>query len=693
MKIRLNIDRTAYKTKDAAKKHIGTIKNKVGAGSTEIEAAELIALVESGGSFAPALLSGTDAKSWQQQQVIIADIDNDEPARDEKGNKIDGVKVALKKQLQADQATEVCKAHNIAPFFMYYTFSNGKTDINGDTIEKYRVVVVLDKPITSADEVTELTARFADIFNKAAPGAADVSIKNLDRVLYGSRKGSAFNITGSITPLEVVRALPEIRNTSREETQTINRDYERKHDSRTFDNIKEQRRYDIESFDLESYILSDNPGARVHSVGRQRFINPCPICGHTDDFSINGYIWQCFSSTTDDKTGGTIIDYLMYKENKTRQEALKKFDGEIMRYEAPKATTPAESTTDAIKTAENENNAVPESEKAPTDNRDDITKFFETIQTEAYKPHPTGLKFFDNLLDGGIVNQSLLLLLAAPAAGKTTLVQQIAEEMAKNQNRIIYINFEMSREQMLAKAISAKYYRNGGELKTLDILRGYEWSDDDRAGLEMIINEYRRNNYPYIRYNPDGVTSEINDLLNYLTAIGNKATEAGEPAPAIVIDYLHLITSSERIDDAELIKQTVVGLKSYAKKYNTFVIGIIASNRASNKSGRLTMDSGRDSSNLEYTGDYILSLNYQEIDSGEIKPSSTKDDINEKLEKLYSQDKRPMILRVLKNRFGRQGKSRKVLFNAPYNIFYDSEDRAIPPAGFILDNGAPAFDD
>ena len=251
----------------------------------------------------------------------------------------------------------------------------------------------------------------------------------------------------------------------------------------------------------------------------------------------------------------------------------------------------------------------------------------------------------------------------------------------------------MSREQMLSKAISAKYYRNGGTKTALEILRGYEWNDDDRAALEMIIDEYRRNNYPYIRYNPDGVTSEINGLLAYLTAIGNKAVEAGEPAPAIVIDYLHLITSNERIDDAELIKQTVVGLKNYAKKYNTFVIGIIASNRTSNKSGRLTMESGRDSSNLEYTGDYILSLNYQEIDSGKIKPASTKDDITEKLEKLYSQDKRPMILRVLKNRFGRQGKSRKVLFNAPYNIFYDADDKTLPPAGFILDNGAPAFDD
>lgn len=680
MKIKLNIDRTVYKTKDAAKQHIGSVKNKVGAGSTEIEASELIALVESGGSFAPALLNGTEAKNWQSQQVIIADIDNDEKERDEKGDLIKDEngknrKVPVKFQLSSAYAAEICKAHGITPFFMYHTFSNGKV-VDGVSIEKYRIIIVLDKPITEATEANELTARFADIFNKAAPGAADVSIKNLDRVVFGSNKGSAFNITEAITPLEVVRELPEIQP---EKTATEPRQepakYEAPRKDRRYDDIKEQRRYDIENFDLESYILSTEPGTRVNCVGNQRYINPCPLCGHTDDFRISGHIFKPFCM--DEGDGGTIIDYLMYRENKTLQEALKKFDS-MMNYEEP--------TPEPIK-----EDPAPEQEAAK-DNRDDLTKFFETIQTEAYKPHPTGLKFFDNLLDGGIVNQSLLLLLAAPAAGKTTLVQQIAEEMAKNKNPIIYINFEMSREQMLAKAISAKYYRNGGNKTALGVLRGYEWSDDDRDGLAMIVDEYRRNNYPYIRYNPDGVTSEIHALLKYLTAIGNAANKAGQQAPAIVVDYLHLITSNEKTDDAELIKQTVIGLKDYAKNYNTFVIGIIASNRASNKSGRLTMESGRDSSNLEYTGDYILSLNYEEIDNGTIKPNSTKDDINEKLENLYNREKRPMILRVLKNRFGQQGKSRKLLFNAPYNIFYDGDDKAIPPAGFILDDGAPAFD-
>lgn len=321
-------------------------------------------------------------------------------------------------------------------------------------------------------------------------------------------------------------------------------------------------------------------------------------------------------------------------------------------------------------------------------NRDDLTDFLEKIQTEAYKPYRTGLNFFDNLLQGGIIQQSLLLLMAAPGTGKTTLIQQLAETMAEQQKPILYFNFEMSKEQMLAKAISAKLYRNGGSKTARGILQGYNWTDDDRAAILRVTDEYRRNNYPYIKYNPEGTSSELTELLSYLKATGEAAKAAGRPAPAAVIDYLHLITSRDGLDTAELIKQAVTGLKQYAVDYNTFVIGIIASNRASNAKGRLTMESGRDSSNLEYTGDYILSLNYEAIDSGRIKASDV-----DKIAELQQQTKRLMILRVLKSRFSQPGMNTKIMFNAAYNIFYGTCDDFIPPEGFITDDGLPAWDD
>lgn len=305
--------------------------------------------------------------------------------------------------------------------------------------------------------------------------------------------------------------------------------------------------------------------------------------------------------------------------------------------------------------------------------RDELDEFFDKIQTEAYKPHETGLRFFDRLLSGGVVAQTVFLLLAAPGTGKTTFCQQLAEEMARHGKHVVYLNFEMSKEQMLAKALS--YHRAkkeaGGKKSMKEVLQGYRWNEADRQTMRAELEEYRAKSYPFIKYrDAEGIGTNIDNILEYLETVGQEAQRAGMDAPAAVIDYLHLITpGKEKLETADLIKKTLVGLKQYAIKYNTFVMCITATNRQSNDSGRLTMSSGRDSSNIEYTADYQLSLNYWDIDQGIIK-----NDPDEKGE-IEAEEYRRMILRVLKDRpTGETGRSMKLYYNAANNIFYGEHD-------------------
>lgn len=298
-----------------------------------------------------------------------------------------------------------------------------------------------------------------------------------------------------------------------------------------------------------------------------------------------------------------------------------------------------------------------------------IDDFLEKIQTEAYKPYQTDLSFFDDLLNGGVIRQSLLLLMAAPGTGKTTLCQQISEAMAAHRKPVIYLNLEMSREQMLAKAISGRLAKRGKFYSALHIMQGYKWSEADAAEIKEALQEYSRDIFPYLQYNPDGVGGDLDSILEYLKAVGEQAKAAGAAAPVVVVDYLHLISSRNGIDTQELIKQSVTGLKKYAIDYNTFVIGIVATNRISNSSGRITLESGRDSSNIEYTADYQLSLNYYDIDNGKVSPNDV-----EKIAVLQQQEERQMIIRVLKGRFVAPGRSAKVWFNAASNYFYGEDD-------------------
>lgn len=311
--------------------------------------------------------------------------------------------------------------------------------------------------------------------------------------------------------------------------------------------------------------------------------------------------------------------------------------------------------------------------------KDELTAFIEGVQSEKYMPVKTGLPFFDELLGGGMIKQTLLLLLASPGCGKTTLCQQIAEAAAARKQPVIYLNYEMSREQMIAKAISSRLAAgNGPYMTATQILQGYNWTLDQKAAILQEIDKYRAAVFPYLRYNPDGVSSDLDNLREYLQKTGTEAKTAGRQAPAIVLDYLHLVSSSRGLDNAELIKQTLKALKDYATEYDTFVLAIVATRRSTD--GKVTLSSGRDTSNIEYTADTQISLNFFDIDNGTVDA-----DDPEAVGKLQAEPWRRMILRVLKSRFGQPGKTEKVYYDAAHNYF-------LTVAGFTPKGAKPFVD-
>lgn len=302
-------------------------------------------------------------------------------------------------------------------------------------------------------------------------------------------------------------------------------------------------------------------------------------------------------------------------------------------------------------------------------NKGPMQTFLDKIQSESYKPYETGLAFFDKLLGGGILRQTLMLLQAPPGTGKTTLCQQVAEAVAAKGSPVIYLNLEMSAAQMIAKAISGRTWRknDGGNYSMLEILQGYKWTPEQREEILAEAAAYEREILPNLTYATSGTGADLNKLQKYLDQVADGAKAAGKPAPAVIVDYLHLITSTQRLETQELLKQAVQMLKTYAIKNNTFVLAISATNRASNISGQITLESGRDSSALEYGADYVLSLNYFEVDKNDIKTGDAA-----AMAKLQQAKWRKMILRVNKSRFTMPGRSAELYFYPAGNTFYDA---------------------
>ena len=339
------------------------------------------------------------------------------------------------------------------------------------------------------------------------------------------------------------------------------------------------------------------------------------------------------------------------------------------------------------KTPTNEQNAVETAGNAVVrDSVELFDSFMGKIQTEAYKPMKTGMSAFDNLLGGGIMKQSLVILSAAPGTGKTTLTQQVFETMATEGNDVVFLNLEMSREQLLARSVSRIVNKNGGAMTASDILQGYKWTDEQRRQANQAANEYRSRIAERMHYNPDGCTTDLQSITDALTREAETAIAGGKNAPVVVLDYLHLVTTTQREEQSEIVKKTVAALKNYAIKYDTFVFCISATNRNSNKRGTISLDSSRDTSAIEYTADIALSLNYAALhdktklpmprkdDDGNVIPGQTEyqaadADNPDHMEYLQKQQPRQMLVQVLKNRMNEAGGKLYLAFDSAYSKF------------------------
>jgi DNA repair protein RadA/Sms len=74
------------------------------------------------------------------------------------------------------------------------------------------------------------------------------------------------------------------------------------------------------------------------------------------------------------------------------------------------------------------------------------------VDVEAGHPRSTGSRELDRVLSGGLVPGSVTLLGGEPGVGKSTLLLQVASEMAKSGGRVLYVSAEESPQQVRIRA-------------------------------------------------------------------------------------------------------------------------------------------------------------------------------------------------------------------------------------------------
>lgn len=314
-------------------------------------------------------------------------------------------------------------------------------------------------------------------------------------------------------------------------------------------------------------------------------------------------------------------------------------------------------------------------EETPKTTADAVAAFMERARSHDYEPIPTGYSSIDAAIGGGFIRQTIVLLGAAPGAGKTIFAQQTFENIAKaNRANVLYYNLEMSEEQLIARSLS----RATG-IAPLEVLQGYKWTDQQEKDIVAAAERYKAEIAPRVKYNPC-ISADYQQILESMEKEAQALEDAGNTLPLCVcVDYLQLLQGAG-MDDVETIKAAVKAFKDFAIRRHAVVFLIMAHSRATNKSGEVTQGAGRDTSAIEYAADLQLSLNYADDKGDALNEKGLSDMYDRISEYLRNGDKHAATvegshrrLTVTKNRFEQERSAARLDFEGAHSRFVEKD--------------------
>ena len=290
--IKLQIDKVGLKEKPT-RKDIGIIKTRLQHSSVvELTLQKLLEEVKQGKTTSPAIMNGTTAKDFEEQQLFLVDIDNN---------------ITEKPILQVDDAIKIYQDCNIPVAFYYYTFSHTNEK------PKYRLGFILEKSITEKSLRDTIAKNLCYLCEQS-----DTSCTNADRIFFGTDKEAVMCDTEDTVKIEnVLRLIPPA--------------------------VKEAKLKDTEleklknGYDFFSYLKERNGKVIEDNIKYAMFEN-CEVCGHKNDlvYYKDTNSFYCFGASG--SKGGSIIDYLMAVDSLTLSQAMDKFKYELCGLKKEKKT-------------------------------------------------------------------------------------------------------------------------------------------------------------------------------------------------------------------------------------------------------------------------------------------------------------------------------------------------------------------
>jgi hypothetical protein len=292
-----------------------------------------------------------------------------------------------------------------------------------------------------------------------------------------------------------------------------------------------------------------------------------------------------------------------------------------------------------------------------------LESFLETIKDESLvKPIPTGFKLLDETLNGGI-KQGLYAIGAISSLGKTTLVHQIADNLAKDGHDVLFFSLEMDKSQMLSKSLSRLSYQIAEEegkdtdkfaLCHSDIVQAYKLQGKQVEMLDTAVELYKANYARNIRYEYGAKSGEE------IARVVDNHIKYTEKKPIVIVDFLQYVKGTKQ-DARMATNDNVAILKDLVVKHGIPVILISSFNRSSYKT-QASMESFKESGEIEYISDVLIGLQLKGC-------QGDGDNIQTKIDENKAKPIRSVELKLLKQRDGIATRTIHFKYNPRFNYF------------------------
>ena len=294
--------------------------------------------------------------------------------------------------------------------------------------------------------------------------------------------------------------------------------------------------------------------------------------------------------------------------------------------------------------------------------QDTLNKF---ISNKDKKLLSTGYKKLDATLGGGLYN-SLYVIGGISGLGKTSIVLNILENLAKENNDVMFISLEMSREELIAKSLS-RFTRETVD-KRFTPMDYPSQRDIQNGNFDIEAPYFQEGLKNYSEASKNIFIQEVN--FNYNTEkiredIINHKMLRGK-APILVVDYLQVLPCLKDYgDDKKNIDFNITELKRISREYDIPVIVISSIGRQYYKKP-IDFEAFKSSGNIEFTADVVIGLQYSFMaDIG----NKSDNQIQEMYQEAKAQYPREVQTVILKNRNGSIGECTDFIYEPKYNYF------------------------